>query len=118
MSGKGDSRGQRFIDDGAKAVAGLRRGEAREDAAVAAGFSLMGLYGARHRDPAFRAAWIDALAASAAAERRVRAYAERAQRGHTRMCPQSPCSTRNCGRRARAPRRRRRTSSSTSRLEV
>ncbi|HYI63793.1 MAG TPA: hypothetical protein VEW71_02795 [Allosphingosinicella sp.] len=91
MSGKGDSRGrQRLIDAAAKEafLAGLRRGEHREDAAFAAGFSLMGFYGARARDPAFRAGWTEALAASAAAERRVRAYAargERAERGEVRI---------------------------------
>jgi len=58
MSGKGDSgRPLRGIGDAAKAafLAGLRRGESREDAAAAAGFSLMGLYGARGRDPVFKA---------------------------------------------------------------
>jgi hypothetical protein len=83
MSGNDDSRGgQRRIDATAKAafLAGLHRGERREDAAFAAGFSLMAFYGARHRDPAFKAEWADALAASAAAERRVRAYAERDER--------------------------------------
>ena len=77
-----DSRpGQRRIDAAAKAtfLAGLRRGESREDAAFAAGFSLMGFYGARNRDPAFKADWTDALATSAAAERRVRAYAGRGE---------------------------------------
>jgi len=84
MSGKDDSRGgQRHIDAAAKArfLAALRRGEPREDAAAQAGFSLMGFYGARARDPAFKASWTEALAASAAAERRVRAYAERDERG-------------------------------------
>lgn len=91
MSGNGDSRGrQRRIDEAAKAefLAGLRRGESREDAAFAAGFSLTGFYGARSRDPAFRAGWTEALAASAAAERRIRAYAargERAERGEVRI---------------------------------
>jgi hypothetical protein len=69
-------------------LAGLRRGESREDAAAAAGFSLMGFYGARRRDPAFGADWTEALATSAAAERRVRAYAERgerAERGEVRI---------------------------------
>lgn len=37
----------------------------------------MGFYGARRRDPAFAAAWSEALSSSAADERRVRAYAER-----------------------------------------
>jgi len=91
MSRKGESRGaQRRIDAAAKAefLAGLRRGESREDAAFAAGFSMMGFYGARSRDPAFKAAWTEALAESAAAERRVRAYAERgerAERGEIRI---------------------------------
>lgn len=84
MSGKDDSRGpQRRIDAAAKHafLAGLGRGERREDAAAAAGFSLTGFYGARGRDPAFKAGWTEALAASAAAERRVRAYATRGERG-------------------------------------
>jgi hypothetical protein len=83
MSGNDDSRGpRRRIDEAAKAefLAGLRRGGSREDAAFAAGFSLMGFYGARARDPAFKVGWTEALAASAAAERRVRAYAERGER--------------------------------------
>ncbi|HVQ08470.1 MAG TPA: hypothetical protein VMS43_08535 [Allosphingosinicella sp.] len=69
-------------------LAGLRRGESREDAAYAAGFSLMGFYGARGRDPAFKAEWTQALATSAAAERRAGAYAdrdERAERGELRI---------------------------------
>jgi hypothetical protein len=83
MSGNDDSRApQRRIDEPAKAtfLAGLHRGESREDAAFAAGFSLMGFYGARSRDSAFKAGWTEALAASAAAERRLRAYAERGER--------------------------------------
>jgi hypothetical protein len=83
MNGKDESRpGPRFIDEAAKAafLAGLRRGERREDAAAAAGFSLMGFYGARSREPAFKADWTEALATSAAEERRVRAYAERGER--------------------------------------
>lgn len=84
MAGKGATKGgQRHIGAAAKAkfLAALRRGARREEAAFAAGFSLMGFYGARGRDPAFKAAWAKALAASAAAERRVRAYAARGQRG-------------------------------------
>ncbi|HEV7660163.1 MAG TPA: hypothetical protein VGO55_09990 [Allosphingosinicella sp.] len=68
MSGKEDSRApQRFIDAAAKAafLASLRRGERREDAAAAAGFSIMGFYGARRRDPVFKAEWTEALATSA-----------------------------------------------------
>jgi hypothetical protein len=88
MSGKDDScRRQRGIDAAARAefVAALRRGARREDAAAEAGFSLMGFYGARGRDPAFKAAWADALAATPAAERRERAYAERGERGEVRI---------------------------------
>ena len=82
MSRNGDSRApQRRIDEAAKAsfLAGLRRGERREDAAAAAGFSLMGFYGARWRDPAFKAEWTEALAASAAAERRPRPAREKGE---------------------------------------
>ena len=88
MSGKAVSkRIPRRIGAAARAefLAGLRRGERREDAAFAAGFSLTGFYGARRRDPAFRAEWTEALAASAAAERRTRAYAERRERGEIRI---------------------------------
>jgi len=89
MSDKPDSRrAQRRIGAAAKAqfLAALRRGERREDAAAAAGFSLMGFYGARHRDPVFAAGWTEALATSAAAERRDRAYATRgAERGEIRI---------------------------------
>jgi hypothetical protein len=91
----------RHIGAAAKAqfLAALRRGEGREDAAFAAGFSLMGFYGARRRDPAFRAEWTEALATSAAAERRVRAYAERGERGEVRIA---------CANRRAYQRRRRR----------
>jgi hypothetical protein len=84
MSGKDDSRGRRrSIGAPAKArfVAALRGGARREDAAAEAGFSLMGFYGARGRDPGFKAEWTQALATSAAAERRACAYAERGERG-------------------------------------
>lgn len=72
-------RPQRFIGAAEKAVfiAALRRGLRREDAAAEAGFSLMGFYGARSRDPAFAAAWKEALAALPAAALRARAYEER-----------------------------------------
>jgi hypothetical protein len=52
MRGKRNSR-HRQIDAAAKAafLAGLREGPRREDAAAAAGFSLMGFYNARARDP-------------------------------------------------------------------
>jgi hypothetical protein len=91
MNGKDESRRpQRRIDAAAKAafLEGVRRGESREDAALAAGFSLMGFYNARGRDPAFKADWTEALATSAAAERRVVAYAERdarLERGEVRI---------------------------------
>jgi len=84
MSGKAVSRlVPRRIGAAAKAefLAGLCRGEPREDAAAAAGFSLTGFYRARRRDPVFAAGWTEALAASAAAERRTCAYAERGERG-------------------------------------
>lgn len=93
MSGKSDSPWRRRrIDAAAKAafLAALRRGERREDAAAAAGFSMMGFYNARARDPAFRAGWTEALATSAAAERRLSAYAERderRERGEVRIAP-------------------------------
>src|SRR3954470_6823744 len=90
MSETGESgTGQRRIGAAAKAafLAALRGGARREDAAEAAGFSLMGFYGARHRDPVFKAEWAEALAAPPAAGRRVRAYEERggAERGEVRI---------------------------------
>lgn len=91
MSRNGDSHGaQPRIDAAAKTVflTALRSGARREDAAAEAGFSLMGFYGARRRDPVFAAAWVEALASSAAAERRVLAYVERgarAERGELRI---------------------------------
>jgi hypothetical protein len=91
MGETGDSRsGPRRIDAAAKAafLERLRHGDRREDAAAAAGFSLMGFYGARARDPVFKADWAKALAAPAAAERRVRAYEERgSERGEVRIAP-------------------------------
>ena len=75
MSGNSDSRAPRpRIDAAAKAafINALCRGERREDAAKAIGFTLIGLYGAKRRDPAFSAGWSAAMAASAAAERRAR----------------------------------------------
>jgi hypothetical protein len=86
MSGKNDSRGVPRIDAAAKAafIDHLRRGERREDAAAAVGFSLTGMYGARERDPDFKRAWSEALATSAAAERRTRAYD---LRGEVRIAP-------------------------------
>jgi hypothetical protein len=88
MSGKEDPGArQRRIDAAAKTqfLAALRQGESREDAAAAAGFSLMGFYGARRRDPAFAAQWVEALATAAADERRARAYEQRGEGG---ACPE------------------------------
>ncbi len=81
MSGKTQGRPQRRIDAAAKAtfLAGLREGLRREDSAAAAGFSLMGFYNARARDPAFAAGWKAALAMPPAAARRARAYEERGE---------------------------------------
>lgn len=86
MSGSIGNKPQRRIDAAAKAafLAGLRQGLRREDAAVAAGFSLMGFYNARARDPEFAAEWKAALALPPAAERRALAYAER---GEVRIAP-------------------------------
>lgn len=87
MQGEGDSAAaQPLIDAAAKDtfLAALRGGMRREDAAAAAGFSLTGFYGARARDPAFAAAWADALAAVPPAERQPpRAWAE----GEVRIAP-------------------------------
>ncbi len=86
MSAMRDRGGQRRIDAAAKAafLNGLREGLRREDAAAAAGFSLMGFYNARARDPEFAAEWKAALALPPAAERRARAYEER---GEVRIAP-------------------------------
>lgn len=95
MHGTDDSRGpSRCIGDAAKSafLDALRAGARREDAAAGAGFSLTGFYGARRRDPDFAAAWEEALARPAAAERRRGAYVERGAcpepgRGETRITP-------------------------------
>lgn len=86
MGGEREAGGQRRIDAAAKAqfLAALHRGERREDAAAGAGFSLTGFYAARYRDPAFAARWKEALADSAAAERR---RAPRPEGGETRIVP-------------------------------
>ncbi|MFL6844290.1 MAG: hypothetical protein ACJ8ER_05355 [Allosphingosinicella sp.] len=65
----------RRIDAAAKAkfLAALRRGARLLVAAREAGFSLAGFYMARHKDPAFAADWVEALAASVAEGRRSRA---------------------------------------------
>lgn len=96
-------RAQRFIDGAVKAafLAALRSGARREDAADSSGFSLMGFYGARSRDPAFAAAWAEALALPPAGERRARAYERRGyqERGEVLIAP--------CNRRLLQRRRRR-----------
>lgn len=80
MRGKANSR-HRQIGSSAKAafLTGLRNGLRREDAAAVAGFSLMGFYNARARDPVFAADWKSALALPPAAARRAQAYAERGE---------------------------------------
>jgi hypothetical protein len=72
MDGEGDSERRRGrIDGAAKAafLAAVRRGVPLEAAAAEAGASLQGLYGARQRDRAFAAEWVEALAQSAEEER-------------------------------------------------
>ena len=71
MGGKRECRKQRVIDWEAKGafVEALLQGESLEEAAAKAGFSLEGMYGARRKDPAFRAVWEQALAGSARAVR-------------------------------------------------
>lgn len=68
---KSESAGGGRIDAVVKGsfLAALRKGARLQDAARDAGCSLPGLYGARKRDPAFRAAWVEALEVSAAAVR-------------------------------------------------
>lgn len=85
MSKTDDSgRRQRRIDAAAKAafLEALRGGARREDAAEAVGFSMMGFYGARRRDPAFGAAWREALAQSSLVRRR-----RRSDEGELRIVP-------------------------------
>jgi hypothetical protein len=91
MDGKDESRGprrpDRRIDADAKAafLTALRGGATREAAAAKAGFSLTGFYGQRRRDPAFAAAWADALRQPEAARRRARAYQDRGTGGEVRI---------------------------------
>lgn len=65
--GKGTGK-RRLIEAAAKGafIVALRGGARLEEAADRAGFSLDGMYGARRRDPVFKAAWIDALDHSSA----------------------------------------------------
>lgn len=76
MGRRNDSRRRRaprrrWIGQAAKNVflAAVRHGARLEDAAEVAGHSLPGFYAARGRDAAFAAAWVEALAVSAARER-------------------------------------------------
>jgi hypothetical protein len=61
----------RLIDTAAKAraLAALRAGATRAQAAAAAGFPLKSLYGARRRDPVFSLAWAWAIELAAVDER-------------------------------------------------
>jgi hypothetical protein len=73
MGGKRKSRGRRPIIDAAAKVAmlaALREGRRLEEVAAAYGVTLQAFYSARRRDPLFAAAWADAHALSAEAERR------------------------------------------------
>jgi hypothetical protein len=87
MSESGESGPPRRIGEAAKAafLAALGAGARREDAAAEAGFSLMGFYNARARDPDFKAAWTEALAAPPATERRAGAYEKRGWRREDRI---------------------------------
>lgn len=74
MSGTGESRRWKPpIGDGAKAafVAAMRAGAPRQEAAAAGGYALNSFYRVARSDGAFRAAWDEAHAASARAERRL-----------------------------------------------
>jgi hypothetical protein len=73
MSGTGESRRWKPpIGEGAKAafVAAIRAGAPRQEAAAAGGYALNSFYRVARTDGAFRAAWDEAHAASARAERR------------------------------------------------
>lgn len=73
MGGKRKSPGRRpAIDAGAKVamLAALREGRRLDEVAAAYGVTLQAFYSARRRDPLFAAAWADAHALSAEAERR------------------------------------------------
>jgi len=73
MGGKRKSPGRRPIIDAAAKVAmlaALREGRRLDEVAAAYGVTLQAFYSARRRDPLFAAAWADAHALSAEAERR------------------------------------------------
>ncbi|HEX8624679.1 MAG TPA: hypothetical protein VF782_06320 [Allosphingosinicella sp.] len=73
MGGKRKGRGRRPIIDAAAKVAllaALREGRRLDEVAAAYGVTLQAFYAARRRDPLFAAAWWDAHALSAEAERR------------------------------------------------
>jgi len=73
MGGKRKTPGRRPIIDAAAKVAmlaALREGRRLDDVAAGYGVTLQAFYSARRRDPLFAAAWGDAHALSAEAERR------------------------------------------------
>jgi hypothetical protein len=73
MGGKRKSPGRKPIIDAAAKVAmlaALREGRRLDEVAAAYGVTLQAFYSARRRDPLFAAAWRDAHALSAEAERR------------------------------------------------
>lgn len=73
MAGKRKSPGRRPVIDAAAKVAmlaALREGRRLDAVAAAHGVTLQAFYSARRRDPLFAAAWSDAHALSAEAERR------------------------------------------------
>lgn len=77
MSGAGESRrGKPPIGAEAKAafLAALRAGAPRQEAAAAGGYALNSFYRVARGDPAFRAAWDEAHAVSAEAERRTSGF--------------------------------------------
>jgi uncharacterized protein (DUF433 family) len=74
MGGKRTKRGRPVVvDAGAKVamLAALREGRRLDEVAAAYGVTLQAFYSARRRDPLFAAAWRDAHAISAEAERRI-----------------------------------------------
>jgi hypothetical protein len=74
MGGKRKSRGRTPIIDAAAKVAmlaALREGRRLDEVAAGYGVTLQAFYSARRRDPVFAAAWSDAHALSAEAERRL-----------------------------------------------
>jgi hypothetical protein len=83
MGGKRKARGRRPLIDAAAKVAmlaALREGRRLDAVAAAYGVTLQAFYSARRRDPLFAAAWRDAHALSAEAERRPAEAAEDEER--------------------------------------